>query len=425
MSPLTSPWLGAYNSASGSSAAATSGNQQAGLGDHNILPSGASSTLKRRTRTSSPGSDDTATSRGRTARKRQAALPRLPPPTVQSSTKKSTNSLRGGTKSANSTPVFPPTHGSGPLGGNRPNTRRNTAGTSGDVPGDSPSPVDLSMPPPATPAPLNSVEFLINNTQASGSVRNDQHPEGTEQPLLPVTPSSIMNLGRLGTHSSLAPPAQKSTRKGSTRPRSATSAASMSGDRTPLVSPALKPIRPGINVSGLQGSMSPSGPSMTSMQGQQPPLQVRKTSHKAAEQKRRDSLKTSFDDLRVLLPPIPLPSEEGFPDEPILPGAMPPRGPPKGNADGPNRGVSKLQLLRCGNDYIRRLKGRVERRDVEIDRLRKEIERLRIAVGTHDEMEEADPIDLTADLDAVEATLGPLGRSSTGMGDDDGDDDGE
>ena len=95
------------------------------------------------------------------------------------------------------------------------------------------------------------------------------------------------------------------------------------------------------------------------------PMHVRKTSHKAAEQKRRDSLKTSFDDLRILLPPIPLPSEEGFPDEPLLPGAMPPRGPPKGNAEGPNRGVSKLQLLRCGNEFIKVLKGRVERRDEE------------------------------------------------------------
>ena len=161
------------------------------------------------------------------------------------------------------------------------------------------------------------------------------------------------------------------------------------------------------------------------MQGQQPPLHVRKTSHKAAEQKRRDSLKTTFDELRMLLPPIPLPSEEGFPDEPILPGAMPPRGPPKGNIDGPNRGVSKLQLLRCGNDYIKRLKGRVERRDTEIDKLRKEIGRLRLVVGTEAEVDEGDKIDLEQDLDACEATLGPLGRVLNGQGEnDDGDYDG-
>ena len=109
---------------------------------------------------------------------------------------------------------------------------------------------------------------------------------------------------------------------------------------------------------------------------QQPTLHVRKTSHKAAEQKRRDSLKTSFDDLRLLLPPIPLPSDEGYDGEPPLPGAMPPRGPPRGDG-GPNRAVSKLQLLRCGNDFIRQLKGRIERRDEYIDSLKREIVVLR------------------------------------------------
>ena len=203
-----------------------------------------------------------------------------------------------------------------------------------------------------------------------------------------------------------------------------------------LVSPALKPLRPGMSLRyrtqlcahryPLAGT--PSGASSLSPPGAagstQPPLQVRKTSHKAAEQKRRDSLKTSFDDLRLLLPPIPLPSDEGFPDEPILPGAMPPRGPPKGNADGPNRGVSKLQLLRCGNDYLRRLKGRVERRDSEIERLRREIARLRIVAGAAAVPEGEEAVDLEEDLDAVEAGLGPLGRSAALLDDEQGDEDG-
>lgn len=136
----------------------------------------------------------------------------------------------------------------------------------------------------------------------------------------------------------------------------------------------------------------------------QPIMQFRKSSHKAAEQKRRDSLKTSFDDLRILLPPIPLPSE----DEPILPGAMPPRGPPKGSAEGPNRGVSKLQLLRCGNEYIKVLKGRVERRDEEIELLRREVVRLRLAVGPEAE-DGGEEMDMEKDLDAVEAAGGNVG----------------
>jgi Helix-loop-helix DNA-binding domain len=156
-------------------------------------------------------------------------------------------------------------------------------------------------------------------------------------------------------------------------------------------------------------------------------VQVRKTSHKAAEQKRRDSLKTTFDDLRILLPPIPLPSDENFPDERILPGALPPRGPPKAGGEGPNKSVSKLQLLMCGNDYIRQLKARVERRDEEIERLRREIMRLRVLVGddaaANDVGEEM--VDLERDLDVGEPFGAGFGRGGSVVGDDEADDDGE
>jgi hypothetical protein len=146
---------------------------------------------------------------------------------------------------------------------------------------------------------------------------------------------------------------------------------------------------------------------------------LRKTSHKAAEQKRRDSLKTTFDDLRMLLPPIPLPTEEGYPDEPILPGAMPPRGPPRGNAEGPNRGISKLQLLRCGNDYIRLLQESISRRDNEISLLRSEVRRLRgfISEDVWREGANANEIDLERDVDLGE--LGPWRRSTASYDADD------
>ena len=133
----------------------------------------------------------------------------------------------------------------------------------------------------------------------------------------------------------------------------------------------------------------------------QPPMVIKKTSHKDAEQKRRDSLKTSFDDLRLLLPPVPLPSEEGS-LEPLLPGAMPPRGPPRPGG-GPNTTVSKLQLLRYGNDYIRVLKGRVERRDVEIEKLRAEVRRLHL-LAPGDAEGGAGNLDLDLDLDEREGS---------------------
>ena len=142
----------------------------------------------------------------------------------------------------------------------------------------------------------------------------------------------------------------------------------------------------------------------------------RKTSHKAAEQKRRDSLKTSFDELRLLLPPVPLLPEDGG-DEPPLPGSMPPRGPPKGDADGPNRGVSKLALLRCGNGYIRELKEQVARRDREIDVLRDEVRRLKLALGE----EEGEGLDLERDVDEGAVRALPVVEENGGAGDEEGD----
>jgi len=114
-----------------------------------------------------------------------------------------------------------------------------------------------------------------------------------------------------------------------------------------------------------------------------------KTSHKAAEQKRRDSLKAGFDELRMLLPPI---TNDPDPDEPALPGSAPPRGPqrnqnlPPGSEDHPNRGVSKLALLRSSNEFIGRLIKRIERRDGEIDKLRDEVRFLRQRLGVDENL---------------------------------------
>lgn len=106
-----------------------------------------------------------------------------------------------------------------------------------------------------------------------------------------------------------------------------------------------------------------------------------------------------------------MPSDENFPDERIPPGALPPRGPPKAGAEGPNKGVSKLQLLMCGNDYIRQLKGRVERRDEEIEKLRQEVSRLQGLAG---DIAGEIQVDLTRDLDDVEmvSTFGSRRESS-------------
>ncbi|KAJ7753339.1 hypothetical protein DFH07DRAFT_1061466 [Mycena maculata] len=332
ISPLTSPWLGAH--------------QQP------VRPQQPSAPARPSTKRAASSSEDEGGERP--SRKKQSPAIRATVPIPKKSSSRS--------KSANSTPLL-----------------RSTRSRKGSisVPGDTPSPVDLSMPPPAPPADGNN--NLVHSSPGLG-------PQ-----LTPVTPASIMNLGRLGITSSLG---------GGKPPKKSPATAS----------PRLKAILPGATASGSR---------------QHPPVQVRKTSHKAAEQKRRDSLKTTFDDLRGLLPPIPLPSDVN--DEPVLPGALPPRGPPKAGGEGPNKGVSKLQLLMCGNDYIRQLLGRVERRDEEIGRLRREVVHLRgVARGEYvqgQQMEEE--IDLERDLDAVEAYGHALGRGGSIIdeeGDEEGDD---
>ncbi|RPD56013.1 hypothetical protein L227DRAFT_509051 [Lentinus tigrinus ALCF2SS1-6] len=288
------------------------------------------------------------------------------------------------------------------------------------------------MPPPAHPpsdAPLSAVSRPSTSPTPPlpTSPTSPTVPSQASQ-IQPVTPATILKLGRLAVGGSLlsqpqdgtAAPKQKEGKPG-TRSSTGASSKAKAADKNAGGQP--RPIRPAGNAVMTPMTASPSTPFM--------PPQVRKSSHKAAEQKRRDSLKTSFDDLRILLPPIPLPSEDGYPDEPILPGAMPPRGPPKGNAEGPNRGVSKLQLLRCGNEFIKVLKARVDRRDEEIGRLRDEVRRLRELVGEEAAVppEGQDMIDLERDMDACELTTGAFARAIAGRADSivdgDMDDDGD
>jgi len=134
--------------------------------------------------------------------------------------------------------------------------------------------------------------------------------------------------------------------------------------------------------------------------------QVRKTSHKAAEQKRRDSLKAGFDDLRLLLPPITY-DPDGDPGE-IIPGSNPPRGPARvlpGAEDHPNRSVSKLALLRNSNEYIVKLKRRIGRRDDVLEKMRQELRALRVELKVLPEAKERLGlvlVDLDEDIDEIE-----------------------
>ena len=126
-----------------------------------------------------------------------------------------------------------------------------------------------------------------------------------------------------------------------------------------------------------------------------PEGETRRTSHKAAEQKRRDSLKAGFDELRLLLPPINTEALDPESGEPI-PGSSAPRLLPKSSLvpdDAPNRGVSKVALLKFSNEYIEKLHGKVDKRDTFIEKLREEVRRLRVG-GIGEEIRGDDGEDL-------------------------------
>ncbi|KAM0748223.1 hypothetical protein T439DRAFT_328203 [Meredithblackwellia eburnea MCA 4105] len=124
--------------------------------------------------------------------------------------------------------------------------------------------------------------------------------------------------------------------------------------------------------------------------------EIRKTSHKAAEQKRRDALKMCFDELRRILPPISM----GGADEDKRPG--------EGNVGGhrggamvdpqfPNKSVSKIALLRRSNEYVGMLHDRIDRRDVAIEGLRASLREARSKLG---EMQDAEVEGI--DLDQID-----------------------
>jgi hypothetical protein len=214
-----------------------------------------------------------------------------------------------------------------------------------------------------------------------------QHSAAKTSEIARVTPSSIMGLeppvSQRQTRSSIGVTPKAGQAKSPDAVTSTRAAASKGNNSQPSTASA-----PSTRTTAQKKSVA-----------QPIPQSPKKHTHKDAEQKRRDSLKTSFDDLRDLLPPIPMALEDPrFAENPPLPGSLPPRGPPKGEG-GPNRHVSKLHLLRCGNDYIRQLKGRVDRRDTEISNLRAEILRLRIKAHEHGVEEDLDDYDLEKDLD--------------------------
>jgi hypothetical protein len=201
ISPLTSPWLGAQ--------------QQS-------MPPWQTSNK----RTASTSGDESTS--GPSRKKHSPAIRPTNPTQIAKKPSR-------GSKSTNSTPLL-----------RSGRTRRGSM--AGEGAGDTPSPVDLFMPPPAPPSNQFSSSSASSSTSSEIAPSPNLHPS-----LTPVTPASIMNLGRLGLNSRLAPhpPSNSDSKvKGPAKPR-----VSVDGPvrgRPPrkspggtLVSPSLKAILPG------------------------------------------------------------------------------------------------------------------------------------------------------------------------------------
>jgi hypothetical protein len=132
-----------------------------------------------------------------------------------------------------------------------------------------------------------------------------------------------------------------------------------------------------------------------------PEEEDRKTSHKHAEQRRRDSLKMCFEELRRILPYIPPEEDE---DAPKRPGEGNVGGQRSGTVDphNPNKGVSKVALLRKSNEYILKLHGRIARRDGAIAALRARLARLGVVAEFDPELAllELDDMDIGSERGA-------------------------
>jgi hypothetical protein len=132
-----------------------------------------------------------------------------------------------------------------------------------------------------------------------------------------------------------------------------------------------------------------------------PEEEDRKTSHKHAEQRRRDSLKMCFEELRSILPYIPPEEDE---DAPKRPGEGNVGGQRSGLVDpvNPNKGVSKVALLRKSNEYITKLHERVSRRDAALGVLRAKLASMGIVAEFDEDLRalELDNMDIEAERGA-------------------------
>ena len=241
--PISSPILGSYNTAVNTLPAASSSQPTSRI-------RGSTATGTKRPNASSSGDESSAATRP--ARKRPSHSDR------NSGASSSKRAAGRATRSATNTPLFPPT---APSSIQPSPAHRGVPGFS-DIPKDTPSPVDPPMPPPAHPPPDVPLSAMSGPSTSPTPPIPTSPPSPISDPqpgpIQPVTPAQMFKLGRLAVGNTLASQsgvrdagAALKSKEGKPATRSSTGAAAAKakvadkGPGAPLISPALKPIRPG------------------------------------------------------------------------------------------------------------------------------------------------------------------------------------
>ncbi|TIB93553.1 hypothetical protein E3Q19_01045 [Wallemia mellicola] len=249
------------------------------------------------------------------------------------------------------------------------------------------SPINLdldtaAMPPPPPPAASTS-----------------QQPAD----LAPITPATLMNLNNNNSTTSSSMSVNSS----------GTATPSNFNENYVQASPSLTPIIPGMNMTPRDfASMSLQNDAnyaniLTGRSTNPKHIELaqseiqdngsKRMSHKLAEQRRRDSLKHSFDDLRGLLPPVVDDDDTGGLSEGRLDLRLEMKDIDSAQI---NKGVSKVVLLKLANDYISILNHRISRRDNVIAGLRKQL-----AESRGEQSSDAEMKDFLNQIDGVEHEL--------------------
>jgi hypothetical protein len=201
---------------------------------------------------------------------------------------------------------------------------------------------------PATPASLMNMSHHLPPSSTAPSAVSDRMevdnmtflpPAAVPEPVTPSSPSSVI---RSNKARKLAP---------STSPSS-----SIASPRTlkPLLSPFLQP------------DLRNGGNNLIASRPQSPGIENRRSAHKVAEQRRRDTLKQSFDSLRKEITDV-LVMDSGKPEQEKL----------REEKEKEVKLMSKVLLLQHSYEYIIRLKADSRRKDDKMSKMQTELEELR------------------------------------------------